>query len=236
LVAKFSQTAKGLDDIAAAMASRTAGTHVPAAVDGDMNEVAESAREVLHAAEPDGKAGAGALSRAVADAAHDVVRHLVMAAGGRSESPSWMVLDPSASVAFSTDVEESPPDSSTADPGRERTKLGKVEAREGLQEDLRAELVHFVYVALLAHSATRDSLAPRRSPHDLPAEVPDLNLPVANRKEWQEDLFDPENRLIVPSPSDSVRWRSFIGWVRSVNPALWDVVDELTSQVLVRIK
>lgn len=237
LVAEFAQAAKGLDDIAPELASRAAGADLPAAVAGDVKQVAEAARAVLHAAEPDGKAGAAALSRAVTAVANDVVRHLVTAAGGHAESLGRIVLDPPGTVAFTADAKESASDSSAASrSGRDRTELGKIEAREGLQEDLRAEIVHFVYVALLAHPATRAALAPRLSPNDLPFEVPDLNLPVANRKEWQEDLFDNQQRLVVPGPLDPVRWRSFDGWARTVNPALRGTVHDLTGPVLLRVK
>lgn len=238
LVAEFARAARGLDGIASAMATRPSGDKPPAAAAGPVTDVAEAARAVVHAAEPGGDAGGAALSAAVAAAANDVVRHLVTVAGGRAERPGRIVLDPPAKVAFAIDAQESAPDTSHDGPsGRSRTELGKIEARERLQGDLKGEIVRFVYVALLAHPGTRAALAPRLSPDDLPAEVPrDRNLPVASREEWQADLFDDQKRLVVPSPFDPLRWRSFIGWVQAVNPTLWVAVDDLTSSVAVRVK
>ena len=238
LVAEFARAARGLDRIAPALAARSPGDGLPAAAAGPVSDVADAARAVGHAAEPDGDAGGAALSVAVYNAASDVVWHLVTAAGGRAEGTGPMVLDPPATVAFAT-VAERPYMDELPDepPGRNRTELGKIEAQERLQGDLYREIVRFVYVALLAHPATRATLAPRLSPDDLPADVPnDLNLPVATREEWREDLFDEQNRLVVPSPFDPGRWRSFQGWVKAVNPLLWAAVDELTGPGRLRIK
>lgn len=237
LVAEFARVAKGLDDIASAVTTWSGEGGLPGALVDDMMEVGDAARAVLHAAEPDGDAGAPALSGAVTDAANDVVLHLVTAAGGRADGPGRMVLDPPAPVAFVTNAKASPPDPSRADPpGRDRTELGKIEAHERLEGDLRREIEHFVYVALLAHPGTRAALAPRLSPDDLPAEVPDdLNLPVATRAEWREDLFDDHNRFVVPSPLDPGRWRSFIGWTKVVSPKLRFAVQNLTDPAFRRV-
>ena len=238
LVAEFARVARGLDGIAPALAARSAGNGLPAAAAGPVTDVADAARAVAHAAEPDGDAGGAALSVAVEDAASDVVRHLVTAAGGRAEGSGRMVLNPPATVVFAT-VAETPYTDQSRDEssGRNRAELGKIEAQERLQGDLYREIVRFVYVALLAHPATRAALAPRLSPDDLPADVPkDLNLPVASREEWRQDLFDDQNRLVVPSPFDPGLWRSFDGWVKTVNPLLWAAVEELTSPVRLRIK
>jgi hypothetical protein len=237
LVAEFARAARGLDGIAAPLATRPSGDKPPAAAVGPVTDVAEAARAVVQAAEPVGDAGAAALSAAVADAANDVVRHLVTAAGGRAEGSGRMVLGPPAMVAFAIDARDSAPDPSQDGPaGRSRTELDEVEARERLQGDLQGEIVRFVYVALLAHPGTRAALAPRLSPDDLPAEVPrDRNLPVASSEEWQAQLFDDQNRLVVPS-FRSIRWRSFIGWVQAVNPTLWAAVDDLTSPAVARVE
>lgn len=230
LVAEFARVAEGLDDVASAVATRSGEGELPGSVVGDMTEVGEAARAVLHAAEPDGPAGVAALERALVAAANDVVRHLVTAAGGREGGPGRMVLDPPNPVAFETDAKVPPEPSMDPPPGRDRSRLGMVEAQERLQEALRGEIEHFVYVALLAHPGTRAALAPRLSPDDLPAEVPDdLNLPVDNREDWREKLFDEHDRLVVPSPFDVVAWRAFIGWTKVVNPTLRLPVSDLTS-------
>ena len=231
LVAEFARAAKALDDMAAAIAAHPAGDGLSAAVDGDMTRVGEAAKAVLRAAEPDGSAGAPALSAAVAAAANDVVRHLVTTAAGRAEGPGRMVLDPPAALAFVVDATVPPdPDDS---PGRNRTERGKIEARALLRDELRGEIVHFAYVALLVNPATRSALAPRLSPDDLPAEVPDnRNLPVATRDEWRQQLFDDRSRLVVPGPFDPVRWRSFLGWVEAVNADLGVAVHEVTEPAL----
>lgn len=230
LVAEFARAAKALDDIAAAIATRPAGDGLPAPVDGDMTRLGEAARAVLRAAEPDGSGGAPALSAAVAGAANDVVRHLVTTAGGRAEGPGRMALGPPAALAFVVDATVPPaPDDS---PGRNRTERGKIEARGLLRDGLRGEIVHFAYVALLVNPATRSALAPRLSPDDLPAEVPNRNLPVANRDEWRQQLFDDSSRLVVPGPFDPVRWVSFLGWVEAVNAELGVAVHQVTEPAL----
>lgn len=238
LVAEFAHVARGLDGIAPALAARPPGDGLPAAAAGPVTDVADAARAVAHAAEPEGDAGASALSVAVYDAASDVVRHLVTASGGRPEGSARMGLNPPANVVFATVAERPYTEHSRDEPsGRNRTELGKIETQERLRGDLYREIVRFVYVALLAHPATRAALAPRLSPDDLPADVPnDLNLPVATRQEWREDLFDDQNRLVVPSPFDPGRWRSFVGWVKTVNPLLWAAIEELTGPVRLRIK
>jgi hypothetical protein len=232
LVAEFARAAKGLDDIAPAMAAWNGEGELPGALAADMTEVGEAGQAVVHAAEPDGDAGAAALSDAVADAANEVVRHLVTAAGGHEAKPGRMALNPPGPVDFDTGAKESPQKPSSEDsPGRSRTELGKIEAQERLEGDLYREIERFVYVALLADPATRAALALRLSPDDLPAEVPeDLNLSVANRQEWREDLFDDQNRLVVPTPVDHGRWRSFIGWTKVVNSKLRLAAENLIDQ------
>lgn len=234
LVVEFARAAKArLDDIAPAVAAWNGEGELPGSLAADMTAVGDAARAVVQAAEPDGHAGAAALSKAVAEAANDVVRHLVTTAGGREEAPGWMVFDPSSPVAFDTNAEVAPPPGPLLEASRRsRTELGKIEAQEGLENDIHREIRHFVYVALLAHPATRAALAPRLSPDDLPAVVPkDLNLSVGTREEWKQDLFDHQNRLIVPSAFDSRRWRSFIGWTEVVSPKLNLVAEELASRV-----
>lgn len=233
LVAEFARVAKGLDDIAPAVAAWNGEGELPGSLAADITEVGEAARAVVQAAEPDGDAGAAALSDAVAKAANDVVRHLVTTAGGREETPGRMALDLPSPVAFDTDAQVAPPpDPLLEDSRRSRTELGKIEAQEQLEDDLHREIQHFVYVALLAHPATRAALAPRMSPDDLPAEVPkDRNLPVATREDWKQDLFDDQNRLVVPSAFDPRRWRSFIGWTEVVSPRLRFAAERLADRV-----
>jgi hypothetical protein len=109
-------------------------------------------------------------------------------------------------------------------------ELRGVEAQERLEEDLQGTLEHLAYVSVLTDPDERAALGLRLSPADLPAEVPgDLNLPVATREEWARDLFDEDGHLVVPQPSDPVRWRSFIGWTKAVNPELRHRVSDLTN-------
>ncbi len=238
LVAEFARVAKGLDDIAPRVAAWIDGGELPGALEGElpfavvaeMTEVGEAARAVLDAAEPDGDAGAEALAQAVVEAADDVVRHLVTVAGGSEAGPGRMAVNSPGPVAFDTDSKDTPPYRSPFErPGRDRTELGKIEAQEGLEGELRGAIERFVYVVLLAHPGTRAALAPRLSPDDLPAEVPDdRNLPVDSRDDWQRKLFDDQNRLVVPS-LDPVAYRSFIGWIEAVSPDLGFAASRLTD-------
>lgn len=231
LLAEFARVAKGLDDIGPDVAAWNGQGGAPGGLIADMREVGEAAQAVVLAAEPDGKAGGAALSAAVADAADDVVRHLVIANGGR-EGLGQMALDSAAAVAFDIDVNDSPTDPSPDEPSVQgRRELRKIEAQERLRGDLHGEIRRFVYVVLLAYPATRFALAPRLSPDDLPAEVPgNLNLPVTNRQEWRQNLFDDQNHLVVPGPSDPVRWRSFLGWIKTVNPDFGFVAESLADE------
>lgn len=109
-------------------------------------------------------------------------------------------------------------------------ELKGIEAQEAMEGDLRGTLEHLTYVSVLADPDERTALGLRLSPTDLPTEVPrDLNLPVGTREEWARDLFDEHGKLVVPQPSDSVRWRSFIGWAKTVNPKLWDRISDITD-------
>lgn len=109
-------------------------------------------------------------------------------------------------------------------------ELKGIEAQEAMEADLRGTLEHLTYVSVLADPDERAALGLRLLPTDLPAEIPhDLNLPVGTREEWARDLFDQNGNLVVPQPSDSVRWRSFIGWAKTVNPKLWDRISDLTD-------
>lgn len=109
-------------------------------------------------------------------------------------------------------------------------ELKGIEAQERLEGDLRGTLEHLTYVSVLADPDERAALGLRLSPTDLPAEVPaGRNLPVATREEWIENLFDDHGRLVVPQPSDPVRWRSFLGWAEAVNPDLRARVRALTD-------
>ena len=109
-------------------------------------------------------------------------------------------------------------------------ELTGVEGQEALAGELRGSLEHLAYVSVLADSDERAALSLRLSPADLPVEIPaGLNLPVATREEWVRDLFDEHGDLVVPQPSDSMRWRSFIGWAETVNPELWERVSDLTD-------
>lgn len=223
LVAEFAEAAKRLDGLAPALTARSDPSKIPGAAVDSLREVGDAARRVLDAAEPEGPAGVMAVQEALADAAAEVVRHLVTAAGGHQEPSGRMVLDPPATVAFDTDGEVLPLDS-------DRSELGMAEARERLRGDLARQITHFVYVALLANADTRTALAPRLSPDDLPAQVdPALNLSVANREEWRQELFDDQERLLVPTPLDATGWNAFLGWTEAVNLTLVDPVSELTS-------
>ena len=109
-------------------------------------------------------------------------------------------------------------------------ELKGIEAQERLEGDLRRTLEHQAYVSVLADPDERAALGLRLDPADLPGEVPaDLNLPVATREEWVRDLFDEHGNLVVPQPSDPGRWRSFIGWTKTVNPELWRRVSDLND-------
>ena len=227
LVAEFARTAKSISNIGSAVATWSGEGELPGSALADVTAVGETARAVLNASEPDGDAGAAALSAAVTDVANEVVRHFVTSAGGRQEGSDRMAIDPPNPVVFDADAKDPP----TAGSGRDRNEDGKAEARDQLEDILQAEIVHFVYVALLAHSDTRAALAPRLSSDDLPAEVPDdLNLPVATRDEWRQDLFDGQKRLVVPSPLDPVRWSSFIGWTKVVSPKLRFAAESLANR------
>jgi hypothetical protein len=220
-VAEFARVSKSLDDAAAAIASGSDASRLPGPAVRTLTEIGEAAGAVLHAAEPKGEAGAAALQEALADAADDVVRHLATAAGGQEQGHGRVVLSPPAMVAFDTDTKTPPPE-------QDRSSRGMAAAHESLLAGLTREMEHFVYVALLANPRTRATLAPHLSPDDLPPEVPDLNLSVATRDEWRVQLFDDQNRLVVPSSYDPLRWKSFLAWAETVNPAIRNAVSDLT--------
>lgn len=109
-------------------------------------------------------------------------------------------------------------------------ELKGVEAQETLEADLRATLEYSAYVSVLSDPNQRVAVSLRLSPADLPTGVPaDLNLTVATREEWARDLFNEHGNLVVPQPSDPVRWSSFVGWTKTVNPDLRTRVDALTE-------
>ena len=109
-------------------------------------------------------------------------------------------------------------------------ELKGIEAQEQLEDDLSRTLEHQAYISVLTDPKERAALGLRLSPADLPAKVPtDLNLPVATREEWARDLFDERGNLVVPQPSDPERWRSFIGWAKTVNPELRKRISALSG-------
>lgn len=235
LVAEFAEAAKELNRVARAVARQDGdrdqepgNSSFPVSVVNVLVDLGATAGAVYRAAEPEGEAGAAALSEAVAKAAADVVRYLVSLAETQQKVEGTVALDQPAMVIFDIVGEVPPEDPEVAPPpGRNRTPIGIAEARSRLKGDLTREIEHFVYVALLANPRTRATLAPRLSPDDLPAEVPDLNLTVATRDEWREQLFDNQNRLVVPSPYDPGRWKSFLAWAETVNPAIRNAVSDL---------
>lgn len=229
VITGFARVAKGLDTLAPAVAASGGGANPPAAVVGSLVNVGEAAREVLDAAEPVGPAGVAAVQRALADAADEVVRHLVTAAGGRDEG-GRLVLAPPATMAFHLGGQPAPLDG-------DRSERGLDQSRQRLADDLTLEVDRFVYVALLANPDTRAAFAPRLSPADLPVDVdPALNLSVATREEWQDELFDEQDRLVVPSPFDARRWKAFIGWAWAVNPTLRNQVSDLGIEAIRAMK
>jgi hypothetical protein len=223
VVAEFAEAAKRLDGLASTVAASSNPSKIPGVAVDRLRNIGDAARPVLDTAEPEGSAGVMAVQEAVAKAAGDVVRHLVTAAGGHPETSGRMALDRLAMVAFDTAGKVAPQE-------YDRSDVRMAEARQRLRGDLAQEIERFVYVALLASPDTRAAFAPRLSPNDLPAQVdPALNLPVATREEWRQELFDNQDRLVVPSPLDSRSWNSFLGWAEVVNPTLWDAVYDLTS-------
>lgn len=234
LVAEFERVAKGLDDIAPVVATWNGKGELPDALVADMTEVGKAARAVLDAAEPDGDAGAAALRAAAVDAADDVVHHLITVAGGHELGPGRMALNPGP-VAFDTDDRNWPP-GPTPLRARNRTEA-KFAAQEVLEDALRGEIERFVYVALLAHPGTRATLAPRLSADNLPTEVPpDGRFSVFTLERWRMDLFDDQNRLIVPNPADQLTYENFTGLVKVVSPDLGVAVSSLMSPVFQLLK
>lgn len=230
IIAGFARVAKGLDTLAPAVSASGTGGEPPADVVGSLARVGEAAREVLDAAEPVGRAGVAAVQGELADAADEVVRHLVTAAGGRDEGPGRLALASPATVAFDLGEQPPPLDGDRSNRGLDRN-------RQRLAGDLSREIERFVYVALLANPDTRAAIAPSLSPDDLPAEVdPALNLSVGTREEWQDELFDDKDRLVVPSPNDAKGWKSFRGWAQVVNPVLEDWVFDLGAEAVRALK
>lgn len=163
----------------------------------------------------------------------DTAKSLVDAVGGtalelaKAHPVVSLAVEGGSAILF--DVTEASAD--RQDLARElELELKGVEAQERLEGDLRRTLEHLTYVSVLTDPDERAALGLQLSPTDLPAEVPaDLNLPVATREEWVRDLFDEHGNLVVPQPSDPGRWRSFIGWAKTVNPELRARVSDLTG-------
>ena len=163
----------------------------------------------------------------------DTAKTLVGAVGGtvltvaKAHPLVSLVVEGGSSIAF--DITEAVADRQDLVQDLERELQG-IEAQERLEGDLRGTLEHLAFVSVLADADERAVLVLRLSPTDLPAEVPaGLNLPVTTREEWVRDLFGEDGQLVVPQPSDAVRWRSFIGWVKTVNPDLGARVSELAK-------
>jgi hypothetical protein len=224
VVATFAQAGKALDGLGAAIARRPVeDDKVPFLLEDKLRELGTTARRVLDRAEPTGPAGVAAVQKELAAATTDVIRHLVMTAGGTADGPNNLVSSQPEQLAFRINVSALPLQS-------DRSAKGKVEGRSRLKGDLSLEIEHFIYTALLANPASRAKLAPRLSPADLP-KVPDpeLNLNAETTDEWRQQLFDTANRVVVPSPFQVSEWKAFLSWAESVNPTIRDSERRLTQ-------
>ena len=225
-IAAFIEAGKALEGLGAAVASlATAQNQVPVGYEDRLRDLGSAARRVVARAQPEGRAGAAAIQEELAKASTAVVRHIVTAAGGADGSTNTMVSAPPDEVAFDINV----PYARYEDDGADTSKKGKVRAKSLLKASLMHEIEHFVYAALLVDPAARNKLAPRRSPEDVPDALPDLNLSVRTAEGWRDDLFDSENRLVVPSPLTARKWVSFSAWTTTVNPAIASHVRQLTK-------
>ena len=117
---------------------------------------------------------------------------------------------------------------------KSRTSAGRVILQEGLRTDLQAEIKHLTYVAVLSDATRRKAHHLRLSPESVPKltkeETADIGLGTTTREQWQRALFDGEGRLLVPAPSDSVRWTMFLRWAAKANPELRAEVDQLAKE------
>jgi len=109
----------------------------------------------------------------------------------------------------------------------------RVILEQQVRTELQAEIKHLTYVSVLSESSHRKAFHLRLTPESVPTltkeETARIGLGTTTREEWQRALFDDEGRLVVPTPSDSVRWTMFLRWAATANPELKFEVDRLSK-------
>jgi len=221
-IERFAEAGKALSGLGEAVARESTSDTVPFGFEDRLRELGKAARSVLSSAEPEGSAGVAGISKELASRATEVVRHLVTTAGGTQSGDNSLISVAPDEIAFRVNVPAPPLD--------KRSDRGKAQAHSRLAGDLGLEVRHFLYVAVLVDAGARRRLTPRLSPEDLPERIdPALNLSVATTEEWRGSLFDENDRLTVPSPFEPGRWKAFLAWAQSTNPAVVELMRKLTE-------
>jgi hypothetical protein len=209
----------GLGSVAHEMGSR-ASTDVPVSDVTRVRELGDLARQFVQTVKP-----------LDAVKAIDRVRAAVAALGSAasaSTAESDVVVMVPASDALATlrdDIQKSP----SAD------RVGF------LYTGFKASFQQLAYVALLIDPAARGTFAPRRSPSDLPPEIPRtreghieplLDGITTNVDDWRRLIFDDQRRVVVPDPlNNQTAWRGFLAWAERINPKLGTAAANLADLI-----
>lgn len=198
-----------------------------------LDRIADARRDVMNSIEPLGDSGAEAVLRDVLAEIENTRRHIAEMAGGTPDGAGRYVLPP-GKVLVLTDLtaEQLKGSINELDDRKDEPDIKRLVIRRQIDADLFA----LACEALLADARTRDRYAPRLSREDIPEVTPqlsdELGIGSTTRPEWQEAIFDDQQRLILTPSADSRRYTLLTGWAEKVNPELGRLANAFLDRMI----
>lgn len=136
-----------------------------------------------------------------------------------------IVIAPTGPLAFTREqIKQSP---SSPPPGK----------RGPVYDAFATAFDRLAYLALLVDPTAREAFAPRRSPSDLPPNMPierdghrdPLLSGITTVEQWRRLIFDDQGRLLLPD--NPVGRRALQGWAKHVNEGLYNAAEGIHREI-----